>query len=338
LGAHLLRHDTNAWLMGLATVAEELARGCGSTAMIWAMHQVQVACVEQHCGESPALRELLCNATTMGWLVASVTSERGTGGDLRSSIAAVEAAADRDGAYAIDKSAPTISYGAQAQAFLVTLRRSTDGPRSEQVAVLLKRDQVTLTALDIWDPLGMRGTCSPGYRVEAVFDAGQILPVPFAEIAARTMVPLSHLLWAAVWVGLAAEALTRATQWVRQRVHHSPELPADRQLAEAHWRLTGVRAQVTEFARLCAPVVDASRPATAGFAAAANALKLAASETCLLVTQLAMRSCGMAGYSERGEFSVARLLRDLHSAPLMIGNERLLATNAGLALMLKGNG
>ena len=38
----------------------------------------------------------------------------------------------------------------------------------------------------------------------------------------------------------------------------------------------------------------------------------------------------MAGYSEVGEFSVSRHLRDLYSARLMISNDRLGAVNAEL--------
>jgi acyl-CoA dehydrogenase len=304
--------------------------------MIWAMHQVQMMCVEQHHGESSTLSEWLREASVNGCLVASVTSERGTGGDLRSSTAAMERAPEGKGLFTASKAAPTVSFGMQADAFLVTLRTSVEARPTDQVAVLVRREQVTLEPLNTWDPLGMRGTCSPGFQLSAVFDSKQILPDPFSKIAAHTMVPVSHLLWAAVWIGLAAEGLARATRCARRRYRHSSGLPTDRTLAEAHWRLAGARAQLVEFARLYAPVFDARHPATTSFAASANAIKIAASETSLSVAQLALRACGMAGYAERSEFSIARLLRDLHSAPLMIGNERLLATNAAFALTLKG--
>ncbi|MFC9244555.1 hypothetical protein ACFT7S_11155 [Streptomyces sp. NPDC057136] len=60
--------------------------------------------------------------------------------------------------------------------------------------------------------LGMRGTCSPSFDLSTTFEEAQILPVPFGDIAARTMVPLSHLLWSGVWAGLAAEAVDRAAR------------------------------------------------------------------------------------------------------------------------------
>lgn len=324
-----------AGLASLAATAEELGRGCGSTAMIWAMHQIQMACVRRHGGRSPALQDWLSAAETRGLLLASVTSERGTGGDLRTSRVAVRQAGSK-GRRELVKDATTVSYGQQADAFLVTARRGPDSSSGDQVAVLLTQDQVRLTDVGTWEPLGMRGTCSPGFRLAAEFDASQILPDPFGDVAARTMVPLSHLLWSAVWIGLATEAYARATRFVRRRLTGSPDAPPDIALAEAHWRLAGVRAQLSEFVRAAAPVVDGDRPPTAGFLASANALKLAASENCLLIAGLSLRSSGMAGYAESGPFSVARILRDLHSAPLMIGNERLLATNASLGILTKG--
>ena len=43
--------------------------------------------------------------------------------------------------------------------------------------------------------------------------------------------------------------------------------------------------------------------------------------------------CGVAGYMNDSEFSVTRLLRDALAAPLMIGNDRLTATNASMLLV-----
>jgi acyl-CoA dehydrogenase len=66
-----------------------------------------------------------------------------------------------------------------------------------------------------------------------------------------------------------------------------------------------------------------------------NALKLAASTTAITVTGMAMDLCGMPGYQERNEFSIARLLRDAHSGPLMVANHRLAEANATALLVVK---
>ena len=100
-------------------------------------------------------------------LVASVTSEIGTGGDLGKSIAAVTPA--EAGRATFEKKAPTVSYGAYADDLLTTLRRSPDAEPGDQVIVLTHRDQFTLEQSGTWDVMGMRGTCSPGYVVRAEF-------------------------------------------------------------------------------------------------------------------------------------------------------------------------
>jgi acyl-CoA dehydrogenase len=47
----------------------------------------------------------------------------------------------------------------------------------------------------------------------------------------------------------------------------------------------------------------------------------------------AMRTCGLAGYRNDGEFSMGRYLRDALSAPIMINNDRILADAAPASLM-----
>ena len=77
----------------LAAVCEVLGRACASTAMIFAMHQIEVACLVRHGLASPFFRDYLAELARHQWLIASATSEIGVGGDLRRSICAVE----RDG-------------------------------------------------------------------------------------------------------------------------------------------------------------------------------------------------------------------------------------------------
>lgn len=64
--------------------AQLLARECGASAMIWAMHHVQVACIARYGG--PAFpTDMMASIMDGEWLVASITTERGIGGDLRRS-------------------------------------------------------------------------------------------------------------------------------------------------------------------------------------------------------------------------------------------------------------
>ncbi|MEU8119526.1 acyl-CoA dehydrogenase family protein [Spirillospora sp. NPDC049024] len=316
----------------MADMASALARGCGATAMIWAMQQVQLACLAPD-EEDPPLRAEIEAIVREQRLVASATSEAGVGGDLRTSRCAVEPAADAGPGEArrLVKHATTVSYGPQADAFLVSARRAPGSGPGDQVAVLLAADRTDLEALGPWDSLGMRGTCSPPMRLRGRFEGWRVLARPFAEIVERAMTPLAHVLWSAVWLGLAAEAADRAVAWSRKRAAGGPAPSPG--VAELRWRTAAARAQLAEAARRADAVLAGTAAPTVGFAVELNSLKLAASESAVQVALLALRVCGMAGYAETGPYSVARIVRDLLSAPLMIGNDRLAAANATLALM-----
>ena len=59
----------------------------------------------------------------------------------------------------------------------------------------------------------------------------QILPVPFADISAQTMLPVSHLLWSALWLGIATDAVARARAFVRAEARKKPGSDAARRAA-----------------------------------------------------------------------------------------------------------
>jgi acyl-CoA dehydrogenase len=77
---------------------------------------------------------------------------------------------------------------------------------------------------------------------------------------------------------------------------------------------------------------DAPLSAMLGFASDMNTLKTSISSTALLVVQEVLMICGMAGYKNGTEYSVGRHLRDLHSAPLMINNDRIAQNTASMLL------
>jgi acyl-CoA dehydrogenase len=66
-----------------------------------------------------------------------------------------------------------------------------------------------------------------------------------------------------------------------------------------------------------------------------NNLKLASSELAVSVCRDALELLGIMGYQNNSKFSVGRHLRDAMSAPLMIANERIHTTDAGLLLVAK---
>jgi acyl-CoA dehydrogenase len=127
--------------------------------------------------------------------------------------------------FTLEKQAPVISYGLDSDAILVTCRRGPAAKSSDQVHVLVERDQIELKQIASWDTLGFRGTCSLGFELRARGHVDQIIPEPFADILAWSMHPVSHLPWSSLWLGLASSAVTRARDAVRKRILENPDAP-----------------------------------------------------------------------------------------------------------------
>ena len=315
----------------VAAACYAIGKACASSAMILAMHHIQLACLVRHAADNAWHRRFLRLVAEEGLLLGSVTSEVGVGGSMRTSLCAVQQGA-AEGSFVLDKKASAVSYGAYADALLVTCRATPDGDASDQVAVLVPARDAVLRRTSTWDAMGMRGTCSEGFDLHASFVADQILTVPFATISAETMVPVSHLLWASAWAGIAADAVTRARSFLRQATRKS----ASGDVPPGATRLVGAveRLQMVE-ARVNAALAHEAAGGSGSFAAAAtmNMLKTGASEMCLEVVQEALLVCGFAGYANSGPFSLSRHLRDLNSARLMINNDRIRDNTARLLLL-----
>jgi acyl-CoA dehydrogenase len=323
-------------LRAIATACFTLGRRCGATAMVFAMHQIQVATIIRHTEGAPHFEEYLRILVADQRLIASVTSEIGTGGDMSRSVAALTPAGE--GRFAFVKQAPTVSYGSYADDLLTTLRSHPDAAPGEQIAVLHRANDTTLEPSGTWDPLGMRGTCSPGFTVKAEVTAEQVLPAPFSAIAPETMVPVSHILWSHVWLGIATDAFDRARAFVRAAARRAPgePVPAAVKLSHVMTQLSMLRGEVHRaLDEYVAAADDRERLGTMAFALHVNNLKLAASEQVPRVCQGAMGVCGIVGFKNDTPFSIGRHLRDAMSASLMVANDRLHQTNAGLLLIAK---
>jgi acyl-CoA dehydrogenase len=324
----------------LASIASKLGSYCGSTAMIWAMHQVQVACLARCASRERAIADYLRTATSEQHLIASATSEAGIGGDLRRSGAAVLPAGRS--AVRLEKQATTVSYAEHADSILVTARSSEHAAPGDQVLVLVPAGRCQLERTSNWNMLGMRGTCSPGFLIKAVVPASHVLPEPFSAIAAQCMVPLSHLLWAATWTGIATDVARRAAASSKERMRTAARAgPAstDPRLGQMYHALAQIRDSLhqfmTDYGGWSAASGHPDDPALddVRITLRANALKASVSAGAVRTAELALQICGMAGYSEEGKYSVARQFRDLHSAPLMISNSKLDQADSELLLM-----
>jgi acyl-CoA dehydrogenase len=323
-----------AGIADVVAICHELGQRCAATAMIYAMHQIQVSCIVRHAGGNAWLKGFLKRVASEQLLLASATSEAGVGGDVRSSICAVE---QQDGRFKLTKEATVISYGADADGILVTARRTPHSPASDQVIVVVPKTGYELEQESEWDTLGMRGTCSNGYQLRASGDMAQVVPVSYAEVSAMTMLPVSHLVWSALWLGIATDAVARARACVRAQARKQGGAPASAtRLAEASSLLQLMRSNVVGSLRQYeAALVSEDEIASAAFAVAMNNLKTGSAQMAVQVINQCLLICGLAGYRNDTPYSLGRHLRDAHSAALMVSNDRILANTGNLLMALR---
>jgi acyl-CoA dehydrogenase len=322
-----------ASLSSVVDICYGLARACSSTAMIYAMHQIMVACMLRHGRNAPWHERFLRRLCSEQLLLASSTTEGQGGGNIRSSVGPIVCAGSK---ITLERRATVISYGANADAVVTTARRAADAPASDQILVVFPREHYSLEPLLGWDTLGMRGTCSAGFTLKAAGDAEQILPDPYEKIHAQTMVPVAHLTWASVWTGIAADAVLRAQRYIRHTARRTDgQLPLGAvYLTKAKSSLETLRGLVASSLRRYERVShDVPALASLEFHTMINFTKVEASELAVSAVLSAFRACGLSGYRNDTEFSISRHLRDVLSSPIMINNERILANIGPAALM-----
>lgn len=337
LGAYVTAEFGGAGLTmtQICHICEVLGQYCASTAMVYAMHQIQVACILHHGTSSQYFRDYLSTIADEQVLLASATTELGVGGDLRSSQCHIERA---DGGFSLEKQAPVISYGLEADAILVTARRSSDAAANDQAMVLVERGKTELEQIAGWDTLGFRGTRSLGFSLRATGGTEQILPAPFADILTCTMHPYAHLTWGSLWVGIATDAVNRARDAVRKKILDSPGSPplSALRLAEVDEILFGMRAGLHQTMAEYQQMLDAgdwNAMANFGFGTRVNNVKITCSEKVVDVVGRALQIVGISGYKNDSSSSLSRQLRDAYGAALMVNNDRIRGHNSTLQVV-----
>jgi acyl-CoA dehydrogenase len=322
-----------ASISDVVDVCYALGRACSSTAMVYAMHQTKVACILRHRQQSGWHARLLRRLASEQLLLASSTTEGQAGGDVRKSAAAVQ---PHDARIALDREATVISYGQEADGIVTTARRSAEAAASDQVLLVLLKEDYALKRILAWDTLGMRGTCSAGFKLKAKATSEQILPDPYDRIHLQTMVPVAHMCWSGAWTGIAAGAVERARLFVREATRRaSGQLPPGAaHLTRASTSLRTLRGLVaSSVQKFEAAGTESEVFESVEFQTAMNLLKVGASELAIATVMSALQACGLSGYRNDTAFSIGRHLRDVLSSPIMINNDRILANVATASLL-----
>jgi len=323
-------------LAQLGEIAAKLGAACSSTGMVFAMHHSQVLSLSRHLGGSASLAILAGRIASEQLLLASATTELGIGGDVRSSSCFVDL--EGDGVRLV-KNAPVISYGSEADLVLVTARRNADSAPSDQVLVVCDAANLTLEATGGWDTLGLRGTASMGYKLNALVPADRVIPEAYESISTETMLPVCHVLWASVWLGMARALVETCRQYVRSAARRSIG-----SVPPGATKLVGLIAELERFEELVGGLTrrtdalfdDRDALGGIGYQVSINNLKVTASELVAQVAIAALAITGISGYRNDGQYSVARIFRDAQGAALMVHNDRIIANTARLILVQKG--
>jgi acyl-CoA dehydrogenase len=313
----------------IVDVCYVLGRACASTGLIYAMHQTKVACILRHHRAAAWHEGVLRRIADEHLLLASSTTEGQNGGNIRSSSAPVEHAGPR---IILERDATVISYGEHADGIVTLARRGAGAANTDQVLCVFLKSDYSLERVLEWDTLGMRGTCSAGFKLKAEGEAAQILPDPYEKIHAQTMMPVAHLMWSGTWAGIAAAAVERARLYVRNATRGAEGKlpPGASHLTQAIAKLRVLRSLVGSGVRRFEAISsDAAALESVEFQTYMNLLKVNASEHALSTVMSAMQATGLSGYRNDTPFTIGRHLRDILSAPIMINNERILS---GVAL------
>ncbi len=339
LGASLPR-DLGGWGSSLTELTEmcmDLGKHCSATAMVFAMHHIQVRSLVQHALDLPGVRDYLLRVSKEQRLIASGTSEVGPSGDMRQSVCFSEIVAGRA---VVEKRCTTMSYVQHADDILIQARRSSNSAPSDQLLVLGVGGSYELSEIGSWDTLGMRGTCSPGGLLRIDGEPWQRLELQFGEVASMTMSPTSHILWGGLWLGIAKSAENVARTIIRAKARKNPgKVPPDaHDLAKLSIQVQQMEASVFSLSKEYDDLWANDRSALAGlgFGLKSNNLKVSVSEDLPGIVGFALRITGIMAYKNDTEFSLGRQLRDSYSCALMVNNQRITATNASTLLVYKG--
>lgn len=317
-------------LVTLATITEELASACGSTAMCFGMHCVATKVMAAK--STPAQDEKFLRPIAEGRHITSLAlSEPGTGSHFF--LPRVQINTEDDG-YVLEGEKSFVTSGGHADSYVFSA--VPPGQELDPGAfscLVVEAGSPGLEWQDPWRGFGMRGNSSRNVRLNRVraphenllgSEGDQIWYV-FEIVAPYFITAMS-----AVYLGIARAALETAIAHLKARRHsHTGEALSD---IPALWHL--VAESWTELEATRQLVHHAARLGDENAATAPLALfgaKARVAETVNKVTENALILSGGRGYAEDGV--IARLHRDARAANVMAPTTHLLKTWLGRSLL-----
>jgi isovaleryl-CoA dehydrogenase len=309
-------------LAAAASVVDELARHCGSTAMVVMMHYSATAVLEAHGPQE--IREAIAagrHVTTLAF------SEAGS----RSHFwAPLGTAAQQDGSVRLDAEKSWVTATGEADSYVWSSRpMAATGPMT---LWLVPSDAPGLSVPVPFDGLGLRGNASSPVTADGVeVAASAMLGGDGAgfDIALAVVLPWFLVLNAAASTGLMQAVTAEATAHLtRTQLVHLGQTLAQQPVGRA--RLARMRVETDQAAALLAEALTAIGAGREDAQLRVLEVKAAAGEAAIDVTDLAMQVCGGAAF--RKELGVERRFRDARAARVMAPTTDALNDFIGRAL------
>ena len=320
-------------------VAMALAQGSGSSALIFNMH----ACVTGALAGVPddlardlgapdwffAERDRMLAAAAEGSLYGVAITERGAGSRLSAMQTTYERTAT---GYRLRGEKSVATAAGHVEAYLVPARAAQgEDPR---ISYFMVPHGDGTTVRETWDPLGMRATASHGLTLDVEVEPTALVGgiEGLAVLLAYAMPQWLVASYAAVYVGVAAAALSEAVTYINRRTV-AGQVGGLASVGFIRGRLGRCDAQV-EAARLA--VVEAGRrvDAAPGEPATNQAVyraKLLAGDAAMEVAASCTEACGL-GALGRGS-TLERLFRDARSGAIMPPSSDVCADVLGTAAL-----
>lgn len=313
-------------LGALARITEELATGCSSTAMCYAMHCVGTAVIAAKA--TPFQEQRYLAPIAQGRHITSLAlSEPGTGANFYLPRATFRVTGR---GFSLHGEKSFVTNGAEADSYVLSAVRQGDEIDPGAFTCLLVDS--TAPALE-WGPpwagFGMRGNSSRRMFLNGTtIPAGNLIGSEgdqtwyvFEVVAPYFLVAMSG-----VYLGIAEAALRMASEHLQRRTHvHTGQALSEQPLLVEEiadlWRTV---ARTRQFVRYAAAQWDAGLP---GANAALFAAKIEVAEASVSATNRAMALLGGRGYEEHGK--AGRLMRDAQASHVMSPTTHILKTWLG---------
>ncbi|MGY1422631.1 acyl-CoA dehydrogenase family protein [Bacillus cereus] len=317
-------------------ISQILASGCLSTSIIWGMHCQQVMAVVNHA--KPNIKnKLLSEIVKKKLYIASVTSENKKGGHLLTAYSPLKWLSKEE--FSLNREAPTVTGGAYADAYLITVKKVEKGLNSDVSLVYANREDLKVQQKDKWDSMGMRGTQTVAMVIKGDLNKDTILTEEkFEDVAQITLIPMAHVMWVSGWLGATKSAFEQQVKIMRKH-KYTKKYNFDLII----YRLSQVRLLIDTVEVYLNDVIDKYEKAYSkkqidflksnNFNIHLNNLKILGSENLFKAVNELIEISGLYhGYAKNSEISLERIFRDLRAASLMYHNDRLKLANGKLAL------